>query len=194
MRVGAFFVLGTGVATITLVALLSRPVAAKPCMTAADQPTLVAACSGKGVGDPCASAGWVGTCQANPCGIANYDGQATPDIVMCSLTSPDEAGSGTSNEGGGSDAAADAGTASDASTASDATTDAFTEASLQTGPDAADSGSMPVVRSSGDGGCGCNAAGNPLGSAAAPALGFALALSVAFGMRRVGPRAGRSKA
>jgi hypothetical protein len=157
-------------------------------MTAAEQPTLVAACSGKSVGDPCTSAGWVGTCQANPCGIANYDGQATPDIVMCLLTGPDEAGSGTSNEGGGSDAAADAGMASDA------TLDAVTEASLQTGPDAADSGSTPVARSSGDGGCSCNAAGNPPGGAAAPAFGFALALSVALRMRRVSPRTGRSKA
>jgi hypothetical protein len=176
MKIGTPSVLAY-VATITLLAVIPRPVAATPCMTAADQPTLVAACSGKSVGDPCASAGWVGSCQANPCGIADYDGQATPDILMCYLTSPDEADSGTSNEGGGSDATADTGTASDAST------DAATEASLQTGPDAADSGSTPVVRSSG-GGCSCKTAGDSPGNAAAATLGLAIALSVTFGMRR----------
>ena len=190
MKIGAPSVLVASVATIALLAVIPRPVAAAPCTRAVDQPTLVAACSGKSVGDPCASAGWVGTCEANICGIVDYDGQVAPDIVMCHLTSPDDAGSGTSNEGGGSDATADTGTASDAST------DAATEASLQTGLDAADSadsGSTPVVQSSGDG-CSCKAAGNSPGSAAAPTLGLALALSVTFGTRRFGTRAGRRKA
>ena len=167
MRRLATSVLAAGVATIALLAAIPRPVAATPCMTAADQPTLVAACSGKSVGDPCASAGWLGTCEPNPCGITDYDGQATPDIVMCYLTSREDADSGTSNEGAGSDAAADTGTASDA--ANDA---------------------APVPGSSG-GGCSCKAAGDSPGNAAIPTLGLALALSAAFGMRRFGTRAHR---
>jgi len=88
---GGSFFSSVSIAVVMLLTLASRPLAASPCIPAADQPTLVEACSGKSVSDACASQDWVGTCQVNACGISNFDGQATPDIIECYLTSPADA-------------------------------------------------------------------------------------------------------
>jgi hypothetical protein len=114
---------------VVLLTFASLHVAASPCVPAADQPTLVEACSGKSVGDACASEGWVGTCQVNACGISDFDGQAKPDIVECYLTSPADAG--VSHEDGGSNSAQDSGDVSDATAA---------DASPQPGPETFDAG------------------------------------------------------
>ena len=134
---GGSFFSSVSIAVVMLLTLASRPLAASPCIPAADQPTLVEACSGKSVSDACASQDWVGTCQVNACGISNFDGQATPDIIECYyLTSPADAA--VSYEDGGFEVAQDSGAVSEASA------DASAEASPQLGPDTFDAGGTPT--------------------------------------------------
>ena len=147
---GGSFFSSVSIAVVMLLTLASRPLAASPCIPAADQPTLVEACSGKSVGDACAWQVWVGTCQVNDCGILNFDGQATPDIIECYLTSPADAA--VSYEDGGFEVAQDSGAVSEASA------DASAEASPQLGPDTFDAGGTPTRVKSG--GCSCRAAGD----------------------------------
>ena len=170
------------IAVVMLLTVASRPLAASPCIPAADQPTLVEACSGKSVGDACAWQVWVGTCQVNDCGILNFDGQATPDIIECYyLTSPADAA--VSYEDAGFEVAQDSGAVSEASA------DASAEASPQLGPDTFDAGGTPTRVKSG--GCSCSAAGDLPGNTTNTLVVGVLAALLGF-ILRVRRRGGRA--
>jgi hypothetical protein len=118
----------------------------------------------------------------NDCGILNFDGQATPDIIECYyLTSPADAA--VSYEDAGFEVAQDSGAVSEASA------DASAEASPQLGPDTFDAGGTPTRVKSG--GCSCRAAGDLPGNTTNTLVVGVLAALLGF-ILRVRRRGGRA--